>query len=261
MLIDVHAHLNDEELYPRAEEIYGGMKDNNLLAVINAGYDIPSSNLAVELAEKYDKFFSVAGMHPHDSKSMTDEDYDVLAKLAVGKKNLAIGEIGLDYHYDLSPRETQKRVFVEQLRLAHSLKLPAVIHLREAYGDMNELLRENARYTEYGILFHCYGGSKETAAELIKKYDAYFSFGGAVTFKNATEKPDIVRSIPIDRILLETDCPYMTPVPYRGKPNEPKYINLVAEKMAEVLDKSKEEIEEITVNNTKEFFKKINDSL
>ena len=261
MLIDTHAHLNDDELFSSADDVAADMEKNGLCAIINVGYDIPSSIRAADLADKYGKMFCAVGIHPHDSKTVKPEDYDLIRKLADNKKTVAIGEIGLDYHYDLSPRETQKKVFVEQLVLAHELKLPVVIHLREAYGDMNDLLAENKRYTEYGILLHCYSGSAETARELGKKYDAYFSFGGAITFKNAVDKPDIIRSIPENRILVETDCPYMTPVPFRGKPNRPEYVNLVADRLAEILGKDRKYVEELTIKNTKEYFKKINDCL
>lgn len=261
MLIDTHAHINDDDLYPLAADIAADMPKDKLVAVINVGYDMPSSERAVALAEKYQKMFSAVGIHPHDSKTATETDYARIEQWASLKKTLAVGEIGLDYHYDLSPREVQQKVFVEQLALAHSLRLPTIIHLREGYGDMTRLLKDNARYTEYGILLHCYSGSKEFAAELLARYDAYFSFGGAVTFKNATEKPAVIRSIPKDRILLETDCPYMTPVPFRGKTNLPKYVNLVANKMSDILGIDREEVDSITTHNAKEFFKKINDSL
>ena len=260
MIIDTHAHLNDPDLYPRAHEIYDGMEANNLAAIINVGYDEESSDLAVELAEKYDKFFAVVGLHPHDLSKSTPDLYDKFKKAAENKKVLAIGEVGLDFHYDLSPRDVQAKVFVEQLELAYSLRLPTVIHLRDGYGVMSELLKENSRYLDYGILLHCFSGSKEYMKELLR-YDAYFSFGGAITFKNAVDKPDVVRACPVDRMLLETDCPYMTPVPFRGKPNEPKYINLVAEKVAEFTGMTKAEVEERTYKNTLDFFGRMKEFL
>lgn len=260
MIIDSHAHLNDPDLFPRAKEIYDGMEGNNLAAIINVGYDEESSDKSVSLSKEYDKFFAVVGLHPHDSSKSTPEFYDKLKKYASDKKVLAIGEVGLDFHYDLSPRDVQAKVFVEQLEIAYSLRLPTVIHLREGYGVMSELLKENARYLQYGILLHCFSGSKEYMAEMAK-YDAYFSFGGAVTFKNAVDKPDVVRACPKDKMLLETDCPYMTPVPFRGTPNEPKHINLVAAKIAEFLGTDKEEVEDITYKNTLDFFGKLKEFL
>lgn len=256
MLIDTHAHLNDERLYPRAEEIYRGLEENGIEKVINVGYDENSSNIAVDLSESYDRFYAAVGMHPHDSKDASAKLYDKFIELSKMEKVVAIGEIGLDFHYDFSPRDVQERVFIEQLELARSVKLPAVIHLREAYGVMLRLLKENKSKLEYGILLHCYSGSKEVAEELLK-LGGYFSFGGAITFKNAVDKPDIIRALPEDRIMVETDCPYMTPVPYRGKDNEPKYVNLVADRLAEILEKDRQYIEKLTVKNTKEFFKKL----
>lgn len=256
MLIDVHAHLNDPKLLPYREEIVSNMERDNLADIVTVGYDRPSSIDAYEFALKNEKVYSVVGIHPHDADRATKEDYDLFAKMSESEKTVAIGEIGLDYYYDLSPRETQRRVFVEQLELAYSLKMPVVIHLRDAYGDLTRILKENARTLYYGVLIHCYSGSKELVKEL-NKYDAYYSFGGAITFKNATEKPAVVRSVPIERLLTETDCPYMTPVPYRGTTNEPKYVDLVAAKLSEILDLPKEKIEEITLNNAKRIFKKI----
>ncbi len=256
MLIDSHVHLNDEDLVGRAEEILSDA-DSNLLSVINVGYDLPSSILAVEQAERYDGCYAVVGIHPHDSDTADSETYATIKELAQREKVVAIGEIGLDYYYDHSPRDIQKEVFAEQLRLADELRLPVVIHLRDAYKDMLDILEENSEYLNSGILLHCYSGSAEIAKILSDKYDAYFAFGGAITFKNATEKPAIIRSIKRDRILVETDCPYMAPVPLRGTVNEPKNVNLVAKKLAEILDISVEEVEEMTVRNTKNFFKKM----
>jgi len=262
MIIDSHAHIDDEPLLSRREEIVGGLKENGISAVIDVGYDLKSSLAAVETAEKYPNVFAAVGVHPSEAEKTPLSAYSSLETLFSDKKVVAVGEIGLDYHYDDSPpKEIQKEVFIRQLRLAYEHKLPTVIHLRDAYGDMLEILARNAKFTEYGILLHCYGGSKETAKILAEKYNAYFSFGGAITFKNATERPEIIRSIGIDRILVETDCPYMAPVPYRGKINEPKYINSVVDKLAEILEKDRDFIVKVTEKNTREFFKKINDSL
>lgn len=261
MIIDSHAHLNDPNLYLRAQEIYDGMEQNGLAAIVNVGYDEESSFSAVELAHKYDKFFAVVGLHPHDASKSSADLFDKFRDLAAFNKVLAIGEIGLDFHYDLSPRDVQAKVFIEQLELAYSLRLPTVIHLREGYGVMENLLKENAKYLSYGILLHCFSGSKEYMEMLSSRYDAYFSFGGAITFRNATDKPDIVRACPVDRMLLETDCPYMTPVPYRGKQNEPKYVNLVLDKVAEYMGRDRAEIEATTYNNTRNFFGRMKDLL
>lgn len=256
MLIDSHAHLNDSDLAPLADRIVGDFEADGLLALVNVGFDMPSSILAVEQAKKYDKVFAAIGMHPHDSKLMADNDYDVLRALAKEEKVVAIGEIGLDYHYDLSPRETQKEVFERQLVLADELKLPVILHVREAYEDTREILERNRKYLNSGVLLHCYSGSAEMV-KVFDKYDCCYAFGGAITFKNAKHNLEALRVVRSDRLLLETDCPYMTPVPFRGQMNEPKLINLVLEKAAEILEKDKEELASETVKNTLRFFAKM----
>lgn len=256
MIIDTHAHLNDEKLLPRADEIHSALKENGLLAVINVGYDRKSSETCVNLAADFHRYYATVGIHPHDSRLARQDDYDRFAVLAQQKKVVAIGEIGLDFYYDLSPRDIQERVFVEQMELAQSLKLPVVIHLRDAYAPMLRLLKENKNKLEYGFLLHCYSGSAEMLYEYAR-LGGYFSFGGAITFKNATDKPNVIKSAPPDKILVETDCPYMTPTPFRGKTNEPKYVNLVVDRLAEILGQEREEVISVTTNNARTFFKKL----
>ncbi len=253
MIIDSHAHLNDEKLLPYVDEIVSGMKSDNIKAIINVGYDRESSETSYLLAKKYPDIYAAVGIHPHDASKATIDDYNRFADLIKDKKVVAIGEIGLDFYYDYSPREVQEKVFLEQLDLAYNMHAPTIIHLRDAYQLMYNLLKENKHKLAYGAVLHCYSGSKEMLKEFAK-LDLYFSFGGAVTFKNATEKPEILRSMPIEKLMLETDCPYMTPVPYRGKINLPKYINLVSEKVAEILGMDREDLERITVKNTERFF-------
>lgn len=252
-MIDTHVHLNDERLSPHIDEIVGNMPLDGISALINVGYDIPSSELALSQAERYDGVYCAIGVHPHDASTYDASAEEFLVKASASNKCVAIGEIGLDYYYDLSPRETQKEVFVRQLDLAHSLKKPVVIHLRDAYGDMLPLLKANKDKLEYGILLHCYSGSLELLKEF-SKLGAYFAYGGAITFKNATEKPSIVRATPMDRLLLETDCPYMTPVPYRGQTNYPRYVSLVRDRVADILSLDAREIDEITTANARRFF-------
>ncbi len=255
-MIDTHTHINDKRLITHADTIVADMPKDNLDEIINVGYDYTSSKVSVELADKYDRVFATVGIHPHDAKLASTEIYDWFSKISTHKKVVAIGEIGLDFYYDHSPREIQQRVFLEQLELAHSLKLPIAIHLRDAYQLMLQLLKDNKKYLEYGYVLHCYSGSKEMLIEFAK-LDAFFSFGGAITFKNARKKPDIIRATPINRLLLETDCPYMTPEPHRGKLNYPKYVNLVAHKVAEYTDLSYEDIDRITTKNAKDLFQKL----
>jgi len=230
-----------------------------LCAVVNAGYDVESSQRGYDLAKKFERVYCAIGIHPHDAKNARTEDYELFTQLSKDKKVVAYGEIGLDYFYDKSPRDVQEKAFLQQLDLADFLKKPVVLHVRDAYPHMLKLLSENKGKLSNGIVLHCYAGSKELVREFLR-YDAYFAFGGAVTFKNAKDKPDIIRSVPIKRLLLETDCPYMTPHPYRGQVNYPKFVSLVADKVAEILGKTRQEIEDLTTANAKEFFR-LNDLL
>ncbi len=251
MLIDTHAHLNDERLAPLIGEIMGSLEEKGLSHVINVGYDRPSSELALKQAKEYENLFAVVGIHPHDAKAQTQDDYLYFERVSHDEKVVALGEIGLDFYYDLSDREVQKRVFVEQLELAHSLKLPVVMHVRDAYGLALEILKENKRFLEYSGVMHCYAGSRELLKEFVD-LGLYASFGGVTTFKNFG-KAEVVKSCPVDRLLLETDCPYMTPVPYRGKTNMPEYITLVRDKIQEWRDDL--DVENVTTQNARRLFK------
>lgn len=254
MLIDTHAHLNDDRLIPQCEEIISNMAADGIAAIINVGYDYKSSVYSVELADKYKHIYAAVGIHPHDAKTATGEYYDYFKKAAENIKVVAIGEIGLDYHYDYSPRDVQARVFVEQLELADHLKLPVIIHLREAYEDMFKLLNDNKSKLTNSFVLHCYSGSAEMA-ESFNSFDCYYSFGGAITF--AKNKDKVIERIPTDRILLETDCPYMTPIPFRGKMNVPKNIFYSAKVLAGFLNITIEELSEITNTNAKRLFRRL----
>ncbi|MFI3228604.1 MAG: TatD family hydrolase [Bacillota bacterium] len=256
MIIDTHAHLTDERLINEVPTIVSDMAKDNLKSIITVGYDRQSSEQGYKLSCTHKGIYCAVGIHPHDAKNVTQADYDYFASVASAKEVVAYGEIGLDYYYDLSERDVQKAVFCEQLELAHSLKKPVAIHLRDAYEDMSRLLKENKHYIQHGMVIHCYAGSEEMLKEY-NKYDSYYSFGGAITFKNA-KKDDIVRAIPKNRLLLETDCPYMTPVPYRGKTNYPKYVNIVAERVKEMMPEI--DIEGLTTANAEELFG-INDNI
>ena len=256
MFIDSHAHLNDDKLYPQADEVVGRALRSNVGKIINVGYDLQSSKRSVELAERFEQVYCAVGMHPHDSKSADTALYDYIKSVANLSKTVAVGEIGLDFHYDLSPRDIQQKVFIEQLELACALKLPVIIHSREADMLTLKILNENKSYLQWGGILHCYGAS----AEMVKEYnklDLFYSFGGSITFKNAKEKPLVLKTVPKNKLLIETDCPYMTPVPFRGKDNEPSYIPYIAEKMAEILNLDLAEIMEITKRNTEALFFKI----
>lgn len=252
-MIDTHCHLNDEKLLPIADRIVGDFAHDKIESAICVGYDMPSSRLAVELANKYDKIYCAVGIHPHDADTANEGAYDELRVLAGNQKCVAIGEIGLDYYYDLSEREVQRKAFAKQIELADALKLPVVLHVRDAYEDARKILFDMKNYLNRGVLLHCYSGSSEYV-KVFDKLDAYYSFGGAITFKNARHNVEALSTVPLDRLVLETDCPYMTPVPFRGQVNEPKYVALVLEKAAQVLEKDKDELEKITTENAKRLF-------
>ena len=252
-MIDTHCHLNDEKLLPIADRIVGDFAHDKIASAICVGYDMPSSRLAVELADKYEPIYCAVGIHPHDADTANAVAYDELKALANNVKCVAIGEIGLDYYYDLSEREVQRKAFREQIELADALKLPVVLHVRDAYEDARQILFDMKKYLNSGVLLHCYSGSSEYV-KVFDKLGAYYSFGGAITFKNARHNIEALATVPLDRLVLETDCPYMTPVPFRGQVNEPKYVALVLEKAAQVLDIGKDELEKITTENAKRLF-------
>ena len=248
-MIDTHAHLNDPKLYPRIADI---LSNDRLEAVFVAGYHYASSRLAVALSGNYDKIYAIVGCHPHDADKFSQSEYDYYKGVSSDKKVVAIGEIGLDYYYDRSPRDVQKEVFEKQIVLANEVGLPIVLHVRDAYADTLEILARNADKLSNGVLVHCYSGSKEVVREF-SRYDAYFALGGAITYKGA-KKDDIIKAIPIDRLVVETDAPYLTPVPKRGEINEPKNIEYVIQKIAQTLSITPDEVENITTQNAKRFF-------
>ncbi len=256
MIIDSHCHLTDERLLPSVESIVSSLENDGLESVITVGYDLPSSVTGVEIARKHKNVYATVGMHPHDSRLMTEEIYDTFRVLAEDSKVVAIGEIGLDYYYDLSPRDVQQRVFQEQIELADSLKLPIALHVRDAYGDTEKILSDNKSKLSHGVLLHCYSGSSEMV-KVFSKFDAYFSFGGAITFKNAVHNIESLKCVSLDRLLFETDAPYMTPVPFRGKTNFPKYTSLVVKKASEVLEIPEEVLIRKSNQNTKTLFYKM----
>ncbi|HEX7057423.1 MAG TPA: TatD family hydrolase, partial [Bacilli bacterium] len=201
----------------------------------------------LQLAEQYDFIYAAVGWHPQDARDMRAEDLDWIEACCRREKVLAIGEIGLDYYWDTSPRDVQQAVFREQIRLARKLGLPIVIHNRDAHEDVVRILREE-KAEDVGGIMHCFSGSWEIA-QMCLDMNFYISFGGPVTFKNAKEPKAVLERVPLDRLLIETDCPYLTPHPYRGKRNESAYVRFVAEAAAELKGLKLAEIEEITSNN------------
>ncbi|HHW03538.1 MAG TPA: TatD family hydrolase [Thermoanaerobacterales bacterium] len=250
MLVDVHAHLDDKAFEPDRDEVVQKIKETGML-VINAGSDLGTSRFSLELSQKYDFIYACVGVHPHEAAKIPENYLEVLYRMSKEKKVVAIGEVGLDYYYDFSDKDTQKRVFMEQLALAKELDLPVVVHDREAHQDTLKILQESG--VKKGLM-HCYSGSYELVGEFMK-LGFYFSFGGTITFKNAKRPKEVVSKLPLDKILLETDCPYLTPEPYRGKRNDPTKVEIIAQALAELRGISKEEVEKITTANAQRLFK------
>lgn len=250
-LVDTHAHLNDERFDEDRDAVIASLRENNIAAVINAAFDLASSRLGAELAAKYQNNYATVGIHPHSATDVDEAALDEIGALYKCTHVVAIGEIGLDYHYDYSPREAQQKAFRSQLSLARQLGAKIVLHNREATADTMMILREESNVHE-GVM-HCFSGSIETAREVLDM-GLYISLGGAVTFKNASKLIEVARFVPLERLLLETDCPYMTPEPYRGQRNEPKHVLLAAKRIAEIKGISTEELAEITTRNAAELF-------
>ncbi len=220
--------------------------------MLNPGADLKSSKKAVEIAEKYPNIYAAVGCHPHDTKYMDDETMNIFRELAKSKKVVAIGEIGLDYYYNNSERDVQKKWFREQIRLAKELDLPYIVHDRDAHEDLLRIMKEEHYDGARGVL-HCYSGSVEMAREFIK-LGFYISLAGPVTFRKARVPKLVAKEIPFDKLLIETDSPYLTPEPFRGKRNEPMYVRFVAEEIAEIRNVSLDEVAEKTNQNFKTLF-------
>lgn len=253
MLFDTHAHFDDERFDDDRDEVIRKAHESGVSYILNASSDMDSSRKSMALADKYDFIYAAVGVHPHSAGEMKEDDLETLAGYASHPKVVAIGEIGLDYYYDNSPRNVQKYWFARQIRLAREVGLPVVIHDRDAHEDTLAIIKAEGA-SEVGGVFHCYTGSVEMAKEVLKN-NFYIALGGAVTFKNARKLLDVAKFVPEDRLLIETDCPYMTPEPYRGKRNDSGYVRLVAEKIAELRGVTFEEIAQITAQNARRLFK------
>jgi len=251
-LTDSHAHLDDQSFNGDREELIKSLYDNDVDTVLNPGADLETSQNAVKLAEKYPFIYAAVGCHPHDSKFMDDNTMNLFREMANNKKVIAIGEIGLDYYYDNSDREIQRKWFREQIRLAKELDLPYIVHDRDAHEDVFKIMKEEHYSGTRGIL-HCYSSSVEMAREFIK-LGFYISLGGPVTFKKSKTPKLVAHDVPFDRLLIETDSPYLTPEPFRGKRNEPKYVKYVAEEIAAIRNVTAEEVAEKTSRNFKQLF-------
>ena len=228
-IFDTHAHYDDSRFDGDRDELISSLADKGVSCIINCGCDLKSSLTTLSLAEKYDCIYAAVGFHAHEADEATEYDLEKIKKLYENEKVVAVGEIGLDYHYDFSPREIQLEIFEKQLALAAELDLPVIVHDREAHEDTMNLLK---KYRPKGVV-HCFSGSAEMAKEIVK-LGMYIGIGGAVTFKNAKKPVEVVQTISLERLLLETDAPYMTPVPFRGQRCDSSFIAYTAEKIGEI---------------------------
>ncbi|WP_431793377.1 TatD family hydrolase [Bacillus altitudinis] len=253
MLFDTHAHLNAEQYNEDLEQVIERAKSEKVEKIVVVGFDRPTITRAMELIEAYDCMYAAIGWHPVDAIDMTDEDLAWIKELSQHEKVVAIGEMGLDYYWDKSPKDVQKEVFRRQIALAKEVNLPIIIHNRDATEDVVTILKEEGA-AEVGGIMHCFTGSLEIAKACMEM-NFYISFGGPVTFKNAKKPKEVVKDIPSDRLLIETDCPYLTPAPFRGKRNEPSYVKYIAEQIAELREISFEELAALTTENAKKVFR------
>lgn len=253
MIFDSHCHLNDLQLYNDLDSVIKNALQNNVKKMLVIGYDKPSSFLAAKLAREYDFIYAAVGFHPVDVEGINEEDLKEVMSLIDKIKVVAVGEIGLDYHWvkDADKKEKQKEFFIKQIEYANRLDVPIVIHNRESTEDCLNIIKE---YTpkQKGVM-HCFSSSVEIAKEFIK-LGFYISFGGSLTFTNAKSVKEVAREIDLSHVLVETDCPYLTPHPFRGKRNEPAYITLVVKQLAEIKKVTIEEVEDITYQNTCKLF-------
>ena len=249
-LTDTHAHLDFPQFDSDREEAIERALAAGVGIIINVGADLASSRRAVALAEAHPQIYAAVGVHPHDAKTLTEEVLTELRELARHPQVVAIGEIGLDFYRDLSPRDVQRQAFERQLALARELDKPVIIHDREAHAEVMDTLR---RWQGLRGVLHCFSGGLEMARRAVE-LGFYISIAGPVTFKNARRLPEIVRQLPLERLLIETDCPYLAPHPHRGERNEPAYVRLVAEAVAEIKGLPLEEVARVTTANTQTLF-------
>lgn len=251
MIFDSHAHYDDKQFDHDRESLLGSfLAEKGVVGVINCASTLESIDVTVDLCKEYNYFYGAVGIHPECALALPENYMEIIKNAIDNEKIVAIGECGLDYYYEeLCPREKQKEVFVNQIKLAKELDLPVIVHDREAHGDTMDILKE---YMPKGVV-HCFSGSKEMAMELIKM-GFYIGLGGVVTFKNAKHSVSVAEAIPLDRLLLETDAPYLSPVPFRGKRNDSSYISYVASKIGYIRGISATEVLETSRENVKNLF-------
>lgn len=252
MIFDSHAHYDDEAFDEDRDEVLRNVHESGIQYIVNAGSNIKWSEVSVELSDKYDFIYSAVGIHPENAEEFDENSIAMLYDLACSKKVVAIGEIGLDYYNGSDDKKLQKRIFKEQLNLAIRCGLPVIVHDREAHGDTFDLIKQYSGKGLRGVL-HCYSGSLEQAREYIKM-GFYIGFTGVITFKNSRKAVEVLKGIPQDRILIETDCPYLAPVPFRGRRNDSRLLKYTAQKACEILGVEYEYFTDQTLKNAKSLF-------
>lgn len=248
-IFDTHSHYDDEQFNDDRDSLLTSLPSRGVIAAVSCGCDLNSTETNKKLAEEYDYIYFAAGFHPENLEGFSIDDLEKIKKYARHEKCVAIGEIGLDYHWMASPKETQKEFFAAQCELANELDMPVIVHDREAHADTLDILKE---YRPKGVL-HCFSGSAETAKEIVKM-GMYIGLNGVATFKNARKSIEAAKAIPIERLVLETDCPYLAPVPHRGKRNDSSFIPFIAERLGEELGLSAQELLDITAQNAKRLY-------
>lgn len=251
MIWDTHAHLDDSRYKGDFEQVLENMEKARITRVLNVGYDLPSSERSLELAQQFEHIYAAIGVHPHDAETATLETWESLIQMAKEEKVIGWGEIGLDYYRDLSPRPVQKEVFIRQIELADQTGLPIIIHNRDAHEDVLKIVKEHR--PRYGGVFHCYSGSWEMA-KILLNLGFYLSFAGPLTYKNARHTIEVAENVPLDRFMIETDSPYLTPEPHRGKRNEPAYVREVAARIADIRNLDFNEVAEQAFKNANALF-------
>lgn len=252
MIFDSHAHYDDESFNEDRENIIKEIRENGVINVLNCGASMEGARESFKLANKYDFFYAAVGIHPENAYELTKENYEEIKEMTKNPKVRAIGEIGLDYYWEENPpREKQKEVFRKQMEIARELDMPVVIHDRDAHGDTLEIIKE---FPEVKGVVHCFSGSVEFARECLK-LGYYIGFTGVITFKNSKKIVEVAKEVPLDRILVETDAPYMAPTPNRGKRNRSDYIKFIIEKIAEVKELSVKEVSDATIENAENLLK------
>jgi len=256
MYFESHAHYDDGRFDADRHELLMACKALGVECIVNAGADLESSRKGIEMAAKYDFLYTAVGVHPHDAKELDEEAFEELERLSYGHKVVAIGEIGLDYHYDNSPRDIQQKWFLRQLDLAKKRELPVIIHSRDASAQTYEIIKSaglSERSGKGAGVIHCYSGSAQMALDYIKM-GYYLGIGGVITYNNAKKTVEVVESVPLERILIETDCPYLSPVPNRGKRNDSQNLKYICDKISEIKQIGVEDVAEITYKNAQTLF-------